>query len=235
MPTWLITGASRGLGLGYVQQLITSVDNTVFAACRNPESAQKLRSLSQSHSKKGTLFIIQLDVTDEASIFTAQREVDTILGQRGLDYLINNAGVALKDDLPSDLTLSDLVSVVQTNIGGPALVTRAFSQLVERSNRKVIVNISSTLGIIACDTGVNHTSYSITKAGLNMLTYKQQKERPDLVIFAIHPGWCKTDMTGEAAPLEVADGAMNVLRILDGATSEYSGKFIDDEGRIVSW
>ncbi|KAF8835389.1 NAD(P)-binding protein [Paxillus ammoniavirescens] len=232
MPTWLITGASRGLGSGLVQELITSADNIVFASCRNPEDAKGLRSLSESSARKGSLFIIQLNVTDEASVFMAQREVESILGSRGLDFLINNAAV---NDSPSNMSISDLVSTVETNVGGPALVTRTFIPLLERSTRKVIVNISSTLGSIGMDMGGEHTTYSISKMALNMLTYKQLKERPDLITFAIHPGWCKTDMGGEDATSEVTDGVRRVLRIVKDATPECSGKFFDEEGVIVPW
>ncbi|KIJ64620.1 hypothetical protein HYDPIDRAFT_112002 [Hydnomerulius pinastri MD-312] len=235
MPTWLITGASRGLGLGLAQELIASSDNIVFATCRHPEEAKNLRLLSESPSRKGSLFIIQLNVTDEASVFIAQREVESILGQRGLDFLINNAGVATKDDLPSNLSVSNLISAVETNVGGTALVTRMFIPLLERSAKKIIVNITSTLGSIGNDTGGEHTTYSISKAALNMLTYKQVKERPDLITFMIHPGWCKTDMGGDNATLEVAEGARKVLRIVKGATPEYTGKFFDEEGVIVPW
>ncbi|KAF9240192.1 NAD(P)-binding protein [Melanogaster broomeanus] len=235
MPTWLITGASRGLGFGLVQELISSADNVVFATCRNPEDATSLRSLSERSSRKGSLFIIQLNVIDGMSVFMAQREVENTLGSRGLDFLINNAAVAPKNDLPSNMNISDLINTVETNIGGPALVTRMFLPLLERSARKVIVNISSTLASIGMDMGDQHTTYSISKMGLNMLTYKQLKERPDLITFAIHPGSCKTDMGGENATREVTDSARKVLRMVKDATLEYSGKFFDEEGAIIPW
>jgi NAD(P)-dependent dehydrogenase (short-subunit alcohol dehydrogenase family) len=67
------------------------------------------------------------------------------------------------------MSITDLVSTVETNVGGPALVTRTFIPLLERSTRKVIVNISSTLGSIGMDLGGQHTMYSISKIALNML------------------------------------------------------------------
>ncbi|KAF8552553.1 hypothetical protein OG21DRAFT_1486112 [Imleria badia] len=60
-----------------------------------------------------------------------QREIENILGSRGLDYLVNNAAIALKDDLPSNMDIADLVRTVQTNIGGPAFVTRTIIPLLE--------------------------------------------------------------------------------------------------------
>lgn len=67
------------------------------------------------------------------------------------------------------MDIADLIRTVETNIGGPALVTRTFIPLLERSTRKVVVNISSTLGSIGLDLGSQHTTYSISKMGLNML------------------------------------------------------------------
>ena len=96
-----------------------------------------------------------------------------------------------------------------TNVVGPTLVTRTFMPLIERGNRKVIVNISSAVASIGANYMGQHVSYSISKAALNMLvcksepwhitaqfvfiqTNKQAKERPDLIPFVVDPGWVKT-------------------------------------------
>lgn len=81
--------SSRGIGLEFVKQLTTDRSNTVFATCRCPDSSSALQSLKNA---SGNLHIVQLDVRDEGSISTAVCIVQAILGARGLDYLINNAG-----------------------------------------------------------------------------------------------------------------------------------------------
>ncbi|KAI9568481.1 hypothetical protein HD554DRAFT_2098434 [Boletus coccyginus] len=87
------------------------------------------------------------------------------------------------------MDIADVIRTVGTTSGVRALVFRTFIFFLERSTRKVIVNISSAL---EDDLGSQHTTYSISKMGLNILTvqtYKQLKEWPDLITFAI---WCKT-------------------------------------------
>ncbi|KAI1792008.1 hypothetical protein LXA43DRAFT_1181400 [Ganoderma leucocontextum] len=105
----------------------------------------------------------------------------------GIDYLINNAGI-----------VDDLTEVFQTNLVGPAclrVAAQALLPLVAKSAKKTIVNISSTLGSIGTDLGQpKFASYAVTKAGLNMLTSKQAKPRPDIVAVAICPqGHLQTD------------------------------------------
>lgn len=85
--------ASRGIGLGIVQQLLRSPEYIVFATCRNPSSAVALNTLGNAPETLGRLHIVQMDVTDEVSISHAMTEVGSTLGHAGLDYLINNAGM----------------------------------------------------------------------------------------------------------------------------------------------
>lgn len=82
---------SRGIGLQFVRQLAEDSANVVVAACRNPGSAVELSKVKES--AKAQVHIVALDVTDEASIKNASNEVAEIVGDTGLDYLLNNAGV----------------------------------------------------------------------------------------------------------------------------------------------
>ncbi|EGO03964.1 hypothetical protein SERLA73DRAFT_175670 [Serpula lacrymans var. lacrymans S7.3] len=239
--TWLVTGASRGIGFELVKQLLTApTTHSVFAACRNPAGANGLNALahgspefhSQSHP---ALHVVQMDVTDENSINAAKEEVKEILNGRGLDYLINNAGISVRDDRANTFTAKDLTASIVANVVGPALVTRTFIPLIEQSAKKVVVNISSALASIGIDYGGELASYSISKAALNMLTYKQWKERPDLVPFAVDPGWVKTDMGGTSAALETHESASGILHVVSGATPEYAGRFISYKGEPVPW
>jgi len=233
--TWLVTGTSRGIGLEIVKLLVASPVNTVFAACRNPSSATSLKALKYASMTKGTLHLIKMDVTDEASVQQARDEVEDILDGQGLDYLFNNAGVAIKDDRPSTMNADDLTSTILANVIGPALVTRTFIPLVERSQRKVIANVSTALASIGTDYGPQHLSYSISKIALNMLTYKQVKERPDLCAVLVDPGWVKTDMGGSSATLEASESAAGMVRVVIGVTPEDTGKFIDYTGKEIPW
>ncbi|OJT03939.1 hypothetical protein TRAPUB_4340, partial [Trametes pubescens] len=83
--------ASRGIGLELVKQLLESPNNLVIAACRTPEKAVALNALKSS--AKGSLHVIRLEVTDFDSVRAVPQAIAPILGEHGLDYLINNAGI----------------------------------------------------------------------------------------------------------------------------------------------
>ncbi|KAI0353992.1 NAD-P-binding protein [Trametes cingulata] len=233
---WFITGASRGIGLELTKQLVQSSSNIVLATCRNPAQATALSALARS--AMGRCHILPLEITNPQSVRDCAQQAAAILGMRGIDYLINNAGISSKDlDPPSAIRPDVMQEIFETNVVAPAYIAQVFLRLVENSSKKTMVNISSTLGSLgaADEFGTMWTSYSISKAALNMLTYKQQKERPDIVFISMCPGWLKTDMGGPNAPHEVSTGVAGVLKTIEALTPEDSGKFFNFKGEIVPW
>ncbi|EIW54625.1 NAD-P-binding protein [Trametes versicolor FP-101664 SS1] len=233
--TWLITGASRGIGLELTRQLLESPNNLVIAACRTPEKATALSALKSS--AKGTLHVVKLQVDEFDSIRALPKAIAPILGDGGLDYLINNAGI-LKDDTPLTLDPEVLLETLRTNTVGPALVTQVAVPFLEKGATKKVLNISSTLGSIASAETFGKgtvTSYSISKAALNMLTYKLKQERPDFIAITLCPGWVKTDMGTQAAQLEPAESVAGILKVITGATAADSGKYLSHSGAVIPW
>ncbi|KAI0667331.1 NAD-P-binding protein [Trametes maxima] len=237
---WLITGANRGIGLELTRQLLASnspqTSHTILATCRSPSKATALTALA--HTYGGRIHILQLDITDPESVRACFNSVRAILDpERGIDYLINNAAInASPWDTAFTLRPETLERHFATNVIAPARITQIFLPLVARSAKKTVVNVSSTLGSLGADVGgANTTSYAVGKAALNMVTYKQQKERPDIVFISICPGWLKTDMGGPDAPEEVSVGIAGVLKTLEGLTPADSGKFYDYRGAVVPW
>ncbi len=181
--------ANRGIGLETVTQLLQSPSITVLAGCRNPAKATELQALSEQAG--GRLYLVALDITDKESVNKAVKEVAGLLGGKGVDYLVNNAAIVrlyiccvlfVADDtcdrlkLPGGLgdtafgmDVDDLAATFVTNVVGTAYVTQAFIGLVERSTKKTVVNISSTVGSIGFDFGATGASYAVSKAALNML------------------------------------------------------------------
>ncbi|KAI0628099.1 NAD-P-binding protein [Trametes polyzona] len=232
--TWLVTGASRGIGFEIVRQLLQSPNNLVIAACRSPEKASALNALKDS--AKGTLHLIQFDVTDWDSIRAAPKAIAPILGDRGLDYLINNAGIAV-EDTAFKFDPEEMLRVLRTNAVGPALVSQTLLPFLDKSSTKKILNISSTLGSVAsADTfGPRGASYSMSKSALNMLTYKQKQERPDITAITLCPGWVKTDMGGQEAQLEPQESISGILKVITSAKPEDSGKYFRYNGEHIPW
>ncbi|RDX40873.1 NAD(P)-binding protein [Lentinus brumalis] len=231
---WLITGANRGIGLEMVKQLLQSPSNIIIAASRNPAKATELQGLAEKAG--GKLHLVALDVTDKESISQAAQEVAGVLGGKGIDYLINNAGILPGgEDTAFSLDVDILASTFATNVGGPVYVAQAFIGLVEQSEKKTVVNISSVLGSIGSDVGVIWASYAITKAALNMLTYKEAKEKPDITVISMCPGWLQTDMGGPNASHPVSVGVEGVLKTILSLTPEDSGKCFNFDGQPVPW
>ncbi|KAH9852413.1 NAD-P-binding protein [Lenzites betulinus] len=234
--TWFIAGASRGIGFEIVRQLVASPDNLVIAACRTPEKAFRLIVL-QKTVPLGRLHITKLDTSDFDSIRASAKDMEKILGEKGLDYLVNNAAIGVFEPAfevdPDQMMLS-----FRTNTVGPALLSRVALPFLERGREKKILHISSSAGSLATAPYLMQrptTSYSMSKSALNMLATKQKLERPDLIIVPLCPGYVKTDLSGPDAPLEPEESIRGILKIVKSATLADSGKYVRYNGELIPW
>ncbi|TVY14406.1 C-factor [Lachnellula arida] len=230
MASYLVTGASRGLGFEMTRQLISlpvSQVNKVFATTR--ADAPGLTELAQKSS--GRLVVIKLDVSKEATIKEAAKEVEANLAGKGLDVLINNAG-KMQWTPNGVATMDDLEDTFITNVLGVHRVTQAFFPLLQKGNLKKVANISTTLGSIALApqyAAGSAPAYKITKTALNSLTvqYALGYEKEGFTFFAISPGWLKTDLGSQDADLDVEVGAKATLDKILGAGKEQNGQFLN--------
>ncbi|KAI0641289.1 NAD-P-binding protein [Trametes meyenii] len=237
--TWLVTGSSRGIGFEIVRQLVSSSDNIVIAAARNSTRASALASLKETC--KGTLHIVDLDVSDFDSIRASFAVLEPVLGKTGLDYLINNAAIA-ESDTAFTLDPDHLIHIMRTNVAGPALLSQVLLPFLEKGTKKKILHISSTCGSFSTTVTSEHDrlrvqfgSYSLSKSALNMLMVKQRFERPDFIVITLCPGWVKTDAGGKDAPLEPEESVAGILQVVTSATSADSGKFLRYNGEEIPW
>ncbi|EPS99549.1 C-factor [Fomitopsis schrenkii] len=232
--TWLVTGASRGLGLEIVRQLTATESNLVIATARNPSTASQLSALQEEIRSLNNLHVIQLDANDEKSMRASVAQVQQILGERGLDVLYNNAGIVSISNV-FGFEYANLPKILQTNVVAPAFLGELFLPLLERGARKTIVNVSSSLGSIGVNFGKPYPTYSLTKTALNMLSYKQAKARSDLIVISLCPGHCKTEMGGPYATLEPSESVAGQLRLVAGLKPEHTGRFWRYDGEEVPW
>lgn len=227
--TWLITGASRGIGLALVKELLSRGFH-VIAACRNPDGERDFWEMKRDY--KDLFDSVKLDVADQDSIQAAAKA----LKGRTIDVLINNAGV-LKD---ADKNFSQLDSSLirqsfEVNTIGPMMVTREFlSHLSESSNPKV-TNITSLMGSIADNKSGGYYAYRMSKTALNMFSVCLAREYPKMTVLTVHPGWVKTAMGGPNAPTEVSESAAGIVDVVDKATVKDSGRYLDYRGRVLPW
>jgi len=233
--TWLITGSSRGIGLETTRQLLQSPSNVVIATCRSPSTASDLQALAQGGGVKGKLHVVPLDTADMKSIDAVLKPVEDIVGEGGLDYLLNNAAINVGNDTGFAFSPDDLLRTVNVNVAGPAYLAQTLLPLLERGRKKTIMNMTSGLASIGLDCGPKCMTYSISKTAVNMLTYKQAKARPDFIVICLDPGWVKTEMGGEGAVLEPYESVSNILKVLTNLTPSDSGKFFRNDGSSIPW
>lgn len=232
----LVTGGNKGLGLEISRQLAKAGATVLLGArdtAKGKEAAAKL-------AKEGLkVEFLQLDVESDAEIAAAVKTVESKFGK--LDILVNNAGVST-DWSKTPISRESFARTLNINTIGPWAVTQAFAGLLEKSGQGRIVNHSSILGSIGTLKSTDQmdsfftAAYSSSKAALNMLTVIQAKALASkkIKVNAAHPGWVKTDLGTDAAPMEIVDGAKTAVELaLIGEDGPSGGLF--HLGKPLPW
>ncbi|KAI0349812.1 NAD(P)-binding protein [Trametes cingulata] len=201
MPSYLVTGASRGIGLEFVNQLSGKSENTVFALVRNPQNSSKHLDLQKS---RANIHVLKADITDVQALKAAAAEVAKVTGG-SLDYLINNAAVVgnqyyglTLSTFPDEKVLEeDLLEMYRTNVVGVIHTINTFLPLLRKSSIKKVISISSGVADpeLTLKAGfVIGAPYSISKAALNSAVAKYAAEYRDegFTFLAISPGLVNT-------------------------------------------
>ncbi|KAJ5715536.1 uncharacterized protein N7483_012717 [Penicillium malachiteum] len=231
MASYLITGASRGLGLALVSRLAmlppTEVGK-IIATARSDNSPTLKELVSNS---LGRVEWVKLDVCDQSSILAAAGEIDAKLKGKGLDYLVNNVGTA--DWGSKGLEgMNNIDEVFHTNVTSTHMVTQALLPLLRKGTKKTVANISTTVGSFAKAKAFWASpvpAYRVTKAALNMLTvqYAQEYESEGFTVVAVSPGWLRTELGGDRADLPVEVGAEKTVEIIQNLRPSENGKFLN--------
>jgi NAD(P)-dependent dehydrogenase (short-subunit alcohol dehydrogenase family) len=231
MPTVLITGANRGLGLEFARQYARDGWN-VIATCRDPGRARELQALAQASGKK--LRVLSMDVTDTGSVHKAAQQLDGI----PVDVLINNAGTAgASGQTTGNVDYDNWLRVLAVNTLGPIRVAEAFVDPVARSERRLMVTITSGMGSLTDNTSGGSIAYRTSKAAVNMAMRSAAADLAPrgITCVVIHPGWVKTDMGGASAPLTPQESITAMQRLIARLGPEDSGKFFNYDGREHPW
>ncbi|WP_040951309.1 SDR family oxidoreductase [Gorillibacterium massiliense] len=229
-----ITGASRGLGLSLVEHGLAK-GHRIAAAVRDPDSLSvRFQELERSYPDK--LLIVRMEVKDEDSVRAASEQVRKQWGT--VDALVNNAAVLLgREQLLENLSLADMEETFQINLYGPVRVCKHFLPLISASGDKVIVNISSEAGSFANAYGGDY-SYALSKGALNLFSehLRRYTTGRGIRVYAVHPGWIRTDMGGAAAPGDPAESAKGILALIEGEVMAGNvGVFIDHRGEPMAF
>lgn len=226
----LVTGANRGIGLECVRQLLARGDRVV-ATCRHPGKATALNTLAGEYP--GRLRVLPLDVAQEKSRAELLRELPLVCER--LDLLVNNAGVLHSGERFGQLSQAMLEDSLRVNALGPLLLTEAMAAVLADGAR--VANISSMMSSLATRNEFRSPGYCMGKAAQNMATVQLAHAlRPrGIVVLALCPGWVQTDMGGPGAQITPAQSVEGLLRVIDAASIDDSGRFIDWRGEAMAW
>ncbi|RDH36555.1 hypothetical protein BDQ94DRAFT_138025 [Aspergillus welwitschiae] len=239
-PTiYLITGASRGIGLALTQTLLLRPNTTVVATMRNP-TTNSLYTNPQQTSPTSTLILLPLDIQSTTSITTAIETLESKHNITHIDTVISNAGyyndaTHRVDNIP----LSTVQSHFDVNTLGTIRLFQGVYDMLKKSTKPVFVSVSSFLGSIG---GLEEeffpgAAYGASKAASNWVTRKMHVENEEMVCSMVHPGFVKTEMGNacaksiglEEAFAEPKECAEALVTLIESATRKTVG------GRFISW
>ena len=223
--TVFITGANRGIGLALARHF-ADAGFAVIGTARDPIDATELKATGAR--------VEQLDVTDQASVDAMKQR----LAGTPIDILINNAGV--KGDDNRDLATLDVDNmqwVLNVNTLGPVRVMKALYPNLQAGGRKVVVNISSTMGSIERNTWGCCAGYRASKSALNSInkTFAADYGEQGLTFVVMHPGYVQTDMNEGQGNITPDQSAAGILKVAAALTAADNGKFYDFEGNELPW
>ena len=209
MATALITGSGRGLGKELARQYAADGWEVIGTERRD------------------------MDMTDRRQI----REFASRLKDQPIDLLFCNAGITGRKGMaPGSFDFESWEEILRVNLLGTAAVAEAFLENVAASQAKTIAMMSSRLGSIAESSGMT-LPYSTSKAALNMLAkgLAATLASRGVIVVALSPGWVRTDMGGEHAPLSAETSVRGLRRVIAGLGRADSGKFYSHDGSEIPW
>jgi NAD(P)-dependent dehydrogenase (short-subunit alcohol dehydrogenase family) len=235
MKSVLITGANRGIGLAFATAYLQR-GWKVYAACRDMGRVGELLELG------GDVEVVPLDVT-------SMEEIEALAGMlkgKTLDVLINNAAVHGPRDATGTFGNIDpeaWMEVFRVNTIGPVKVTEALLPNVLMGGDRKLVFISSMAGSISMRGSQPHHRtggpyiYRTSKAALNaaVKAIGYDLRQKGVSVVTLHPGWVKTETGGWDAPGEPSDSVAAMMPLIDAATPEGNGVFLNVDGSVIGW
>ena len=239
MPTVLITGAGRGLGLELMRQY--SADGWQVLACvRTPEKATQLQALAKT---SGRVVLHALDVTDHAAVDALAAK----LAGTAIDVLLNCAGSMGAGSFATEgLTFGnfgssnypDWLEVFRLNVLAPMKMAEAFVSQVAASEQKKIVTLTSVLGSMAKNTVGGFYAYRASKAAVNAVMRSMSVDlgkSHGIIATPLHPGWVRTEMGGPRADIDAVTSVSGMRKVIAQLTLERAGRYWMYNGEELPW
>lgn len=231
----LVTGANKGIGY----EIAAGLGAQGFAVGVGArDDGRRDAAVKQLQDAGVDAFGVPLDVTDDASVAAALALVDQQYGR--LDTLVNNAGITGgMPQLPTEVSPEQIRTVVETNVIGVARMINAALPMLRRAPSPRIVNVSSSVGSLALQTGGGDIgpvsgAYSPSKTFLNAVTvqYAKQLQDTDILINLCCPGYVATDLNGFHGTRTPAEGAAIAIELATLPDGGPTGGYFSDSGPI---
>jgi NAD(P)-dependent dehydrogenase (short-subunit alcohol dehydrogenase family) len=231
MSTVLVTGANRGLGLEFCRQYAEDGWHVV-ACCRDLSLATALQQLAHQYPD---IQLETLEVADFSQIDGLARKLSSL----AIDVLVNNAGVYGDDGSHrfGNLDYQVWLDALVINAQAPVKMAEAFLSHVKRSEQKLIATVSSLMGSMADNSSGGSILYRSSKAAVNaaMKTLAIDLKKDGIGVLIFHPGWVKTDMGGNNAPMRPVDSIAGMRQVMANFSLEKSGDFVRYDGKVMPW
>ena len=232
MKVALVTGGNRGIGLETARQL-GKLGVTVLVGSRDLAKGEAL--VAELRKDGVDARAVKLDLVDRSDHVAVAAWIEKEFGR--LDILVNNAAVNLDKGNGYETSTTPAMTMRETfdtNFFALVELTQALLPLIRKSDAGRIVNVSSSQGsltMLAPEGSVVYAqktfAYDASKTALNSFTIHlaHELQGTKIKVNSLHPGWVKTDMGGQNADLELADGAKTSVRLAmlgeDGPTGGY--------------
>ncbi|MCP3680494.1 MAG: SDR family oxidoreductase [Gammaproteobacteria bacterium] len=226
----LITGANRGIGLGFVERHLKD-GYQVIATCRTPDKADILQALKTAGEP---IEILPLDVADDNQIFA----LAATMKERTIDRLILSAGIYGDRQVGLEpLAPTNMYKTFQTNTFAPIALATHLVELVKHSEERLVIAITSKVSSIADNRSGGRYAYRGSKAALNamMFSFGRDSEALGIKTLILHPGWVKTPMGGPKALIDVETSVNGMVSVMNQADQYRNGAFIGFDGIEVPW
>ncbi len=232
MPSVLITGSNRGLGLEWVRQYAVQ-QWRVYATCRHPEQADELHALA---AQRPQVSVHRLDVTDAAQIAALAAG----LAGAPLDVLVNNAGVYFERWGRDPLGRIDYArwrESFDVNTLGAMRMSEALVEPLARGGQRLVITATSHMGSIAEIPQGRDYAYRSSKAALNaaMKGLAYELGERGIGVLLVHPGWVRTRMGGGQGRLTPQQSVADMRRLAERFEPSMSAVFYRHDGSIIPW
>ena len=226
----LITGANRGIGLGFVR---TYIEKNLHLMCTTRDISKSEELLAFKEKYPNNMEIFELDLLKENAAVT----LANFLKDRPIDILISNAGVGSSNQHFQAVSSNRWLEVLKVNLIAPLMITQAVIENVKKSSVKKICFLSSQLGSIEDNKSGGMYIYRSSKTGLNQVVKSLSIDLKayGITVVALHPGWVKTDMGGPNAPVSIDDSVEGMIRVIETTGIKDTGKFLNYDGRELPW